>query len=72
MSRPVRAVKVLEAMAQAGIIDVDDHIRRVIIDLDVSEVAKIYVERYGDDRLLGLALNLHGGYVISYDSGVKT
>lgn len=42
----------LEALGSAGIIRVEDHIRRVVIDAPVDEALQVYVERYGDDRLL--------------------
>ncbi len=64
--RPIVANRVLDAMADAGIIDRKDHIRRVIIDLEVGKAAQLYVERYGDERLCAIAMGLKGGYVISY------
>jgi hypothetical protein len=64
--RPVVASRVLQALADAGIVDEKDHIRRVIIDLEIGKAAQLYVERYGDDRLLAIAMGLRGGYVISY------
>jgi hypothetical protein len=46
----------LEALAEAGVIRNEDHVRRVIIDAAVDTAVVIYVERYGDDRLLSVAL----------------
>jgi hypothetical protein len=71
MTAPVHSRKVLQALVDAGVIREEDKIRRVIIDLDVGEIAKMYVERFGDERLLGIAVNLNGGYIVRYESGAE-
>ncbi len=64
--RLIAGKKFLQALADAGIIRTEDHIRRVIIDAAVDTAVSIYVERYGDERLLSVAIGKHGGYVIKY------
>lgn len=51
---------ILEALEEAGVIRREDRIRRVVIDLKVGEVPVIYVERYGDLKLLSVASALTG------------
>jgi hypothetical protein len=58
--------KFLEALAAAGIISVDDHIRRVIIDASLDSAVTMYVERFGDERLLNVVMGQNGRYVIRY------
>lgn len=38
----------------------DEQIRRVVIDAEVRQPVIIYVERYGDERLLNVAPTLNG------------
>ena len=57
---PVKADAVLNALAAAGILSDRDHIHRVVLDLRVGHVAQLYVERYGDDRLLDLVRTVDG------------
>ena len=35
-----------------GIFETGDHVRRVVIDAVVNEPLMVYVERYGDERLV--------------------
>jgi hypothetical protein len=42
----------LNALAAAGVITESDLVRRVVIDADVEGICTLYVERYGDERLL--------------------
>jgi hypothetical protein len=58
--RPIRGATLLEALAEAGIISTKDKIRRVVIDAHMDDAVKLYVERYGDERLLRVALTLEG------------
>jgi hypothetical protein len=60
--RPKRilGMKFLEALRDAGIISEGDYISRVVIDAGVRDAVKVYVERYGDDRLLQVATSLEG------------
>jgi hypothetical protein len=58
--RAVTGRAVLEALLEAGIIHADDRVRRVVIDLQISGAAIMYVERFGDERLLSLVQTLDG------------
>lgn len=49
-----------EALKDAGIIRDGDYVRRVIIDICVEHAVVIYVERYGDERLLDLIRTMDG------------
>lgn len=42
----------IEALRKAGI--ADDDTRRVVIDIQAGNFPVIYVERYGDDRLISI------------------
>jgi hypothetical protein len=50
----------LESLIEAGIIRRDDFVRRVVVDASVDNSLIVYVERYGDDRLLKVATTLDG------------
>lgn len=50
----------LEALAEAGIIQAGEKVRRVVIDADVTAPVVIHVERYGDERLLNVVRKLEG------------
>lgn len=50
----------LEALGAAGIIKVGDYVRRVVIDASVDGTLAMYVERWGDERLLEVATSLDG------------
>lgn len=50
----------VKALLEAGVIRVEDRVRRVVIDVDVKDVPLIYVERYGDERLIEVVPALVG------------
>ena len=50
--RPLSSLEFLEQLAAHEIIDEADSVRRVVIDAKAGSVVQIYVERYGDERLL--------------------
>lgn len=52
--------KFVDALAKAGVIHEPEHTRRVVIDCQVGEVPVIYVERFGDVRLVEVAPLLTG------------
>lgn len=70
MRRVVRGADVLQAMMDAGLFTADDLVRRVIIDLPVTGAAVMYVERYGDDRLLDLVTTMDGIEMIERTSAM--
>ena len=58
-----RSQKVFDALTDAGIIRENDYVRRVIIDINVTHAVVIYVERYGDERLLDVIRTLDGAVI---------
>ena len=52
--------KFLQALLDAGIIQHGDYVRRVVIDASVNDALVVHVERWGDERLLGVARTLAG------------
>jgi hypothetical protein len=58
-----RSLKVLDALKDAGIVRDGDYVRRVIIDINVDLPVVVYVERYGDERLLDLVRTLDGAEI---------
>ena len=57
--------KFLLYLMDQGIIQRGDYVRRVIIDADCNDVVRLYVERFGDDRVLTLNLNGEGLQVLT-------
>ena len=55
-----RSQEIYDALRLAGIIRPDDHVRRVIIDISVDSAVIVYIERYGDSRLLDLVIPVLG------------
>jgi hypothetical protein len=49
-----------QALADAGIIEDIHHVRRIVIDAEADNPVKIYIEQYGDERLLKVAQTLDG------------
>jgi hypothetical protein len=50
-----------KALIDAGIIPADGSVRRFVIDVDARESAVVmYIEQWGDKRLLDVALTLQG------------
>jgi hypothetical protein len=47
-------------LIDAGVISEDQTVRRVVIDIQASEPVVVYVEQYGDERLLQVAQTLEG------------
>jgi hypothetical protein len=48
------------ALVDAGVFREDETIRRVVIDAQAGEPVVMYVERWGDERLLQVATTLEG------------
>jgi hypothetical protein len=46
--------KFIQALLDAGVVTPGEAVRRVVIDAEVNEVVVMYVERFGDERLLQL------------------
>jgi len=60
MNRRITANQFGQALADAGIIEDINLVRRIVIDAEAGNVVKIYVERHGDERLLKVAQTLDG------------
>lgn len=60
MSAMIHSKAFQQALIDAGVIRTEDRVRRVVIDVQVGEAVKLYVERYGDERLLDVVPALTG------------
>ena len=58
--RVIACLREAPGLRLAGIIRPDDHVRRVIIDISVDSAVIVYIERYGDSRLLDLVIPVLG------------
>jgi hypothetical protein len=47
-------------LAKAGVIEEPDDYHKIVIVLEAGEPVMIYAERFGDERLLNVALTLDG------------
>ena len=52
--------KFAQALLDAGVIRAEDRVRRVVIDASADGPIVMYVERYGDERLLEVVTSLDG------------
>ena len=59
-TKPILAETFARALEAAGVLDNFDTTKRVVIDANAGDVVMVYVERYGDERLLQVALTLDG------------
>lgn len=50
----------LEALADAGVIQRGEHVRRVVIDAQVGHGLILHVQRFGDKRILSVVPTLEG------------
>jgi hypothetical protein len=48
------------ALVAAGVIRDGEYISRIVIDAQVSQPVRMYIERLGDERLLDVAVSLQG------------
>jgi hypothetical protein len=58
--RPIHARQFHNALVEAGVIRDGENIRRVVIDAQAQHAVVMYVERWGDDRLLDVVPTLEG------------
>lgn len=52
MNRPIVGRKLFESLVKAGI--ADKMTKRVTIDIPANDVVTVYIERYGDSRVLDI------------------
>ena len=68
MAIPVTSDKVFKLLEEAGLFSPEDRTTRVVIDLQVGHVAKMYVERFVDKRILDvLPTALQGVRIVAVD-----
>lgn len=48
------------ALVDAGVLQEDDNVTRIVIDAQAGSVVVLYVERWADERLLQVAPTLDG------------
>ncbi len=51
--------KLVQQFVKAGI--VPNHCRRIVLDMEIGEIVKLYYECYGDDKLLEIDIPGHLG-----------
>lgn len=56
----IHGTKFIEALLESGVIAKDERVRRIVIDASATEAVVMYVERYGDSRLLEVIPALTG------------
>jgi hypothetical protein len=49
-----------DALVAAGVIRAEDGYRKIVIVAEAHDAVMIYAERFGDERLLGVAMTLDG------------
>jgi hypothetical protein len=64
LSTPIAGWQFANALIEAGVITADENVRRLVLDVSVDGPVVLYVERYGDDRLLHVATTLAGVQVV--------
>ena len=69
MAKVVTGNEFLLLVEKAGVLVFGDKVRRVVIDADVSEPLVMYVERYGDERILQVATSLEGTRIETVEVG---
>jgi len=65
--RPITTERFWRALVDAGVFREEESIRRLVIDAQAGELLVMYVERWGDERLLDVALTLNGVEVRGVD-----
>lgn len=54
--RRITGRRFIEALREAGIIHHGDYVRRVVIDADLNAACMVYLERFGDERLIDVVI----------------
>ena len=66
MTRAILGQEFVDKLFELGVINTDDLITRVVIDAPYDGAVKIYVERFGDERLIDLVPAMAGLTVIEH------
>jgi hypothetical protein len=56
----IHGKRFIEALLESGVVTKDERVRRVVIDASADNAVVMYVERYGDSRLIEVVLALTG------------
>lgn len=56
----IHGTKFIQALLDSGVITKDERVRRIVIDASADNAVVMYVERYGDSRLLDVVPALTG------------
>lgn len=67
VSTPITGRAFLQALLDAGVIHPDERVRRVVIDAQINSSLIVYVERFGDKRMLQVVPALTGVEVKEVD-----
>lgn len=59
----IKSERLFEALTEAGIFQKGELVRRIVLDLKYGQPVLMYVERFGDDRLLNVVLGLNGAEI---------
>jgi hypothetical protein len=69
MPAVITAEAFARALAGAGVIHDIHRVRRVVVDAEAGSAVRVYVERYGDERLLNVVPTLNGIEIIGVPAG---
>jgi hypothetical protein len=58
-----------QALARAGVIRDIHRVRRVVVDAEAGSTVRVYIERYGDERLLDVVPTLDGVEISGVPAG---
>jgi hypothetical protein len=56
----IHSKSLFEALVKAGVVREDEQIRRIVVDAQAGSAVRIYVDRFGDERLLQVVPTLDG------------
>lgn len=58
--RRITSNELWRALVDAGVLQEDDSVTRIVIDAQVGSIVTLYVERWADERLLQVVPTLDG------------
>lgn len=60
MAGKIMGRRFIQALLDAGVVSREDRVRRLVVDAHADGSVVLYVERYGDERLLDVVTTLDG------------
>lgn len=69
LPKPILSDEFYTALRDAGVVRDLDSCTRIVIDAQQREPVRLYVERWGDERLLNVATALNGIEITSAPAG---